>query len=196
MRNCPVISANWIKDRANEDLLIARLAEHYAEIERVLWDLENAFAIDMKFYNTYGKSKFYKIGSRTALSNLDSVNITLNFGIAVNFPITVDVFRENFRNFVQEHIEATDEMVGNGIDIYIMNIVAEAKANFDEILYMEYYGLNGYDWSAQRITIMSDDEILETVKADSFVPEFLNIVREVVNGDNRPKIDIQILNLE
>ena len=196
LRNCPVISANWIKDRANEDLLIARLAEHYAEIERVLWDLENAFAIDMKFYNTYGKSKFYKIGSRTALSNLDSVNITLNFGIAVNFPITVDVFRENFRNFVQEHIEATDEMVGNGIDIYIMNIVAEAKANFDEILYMEYYGLNDYDWSAQRITIMSDDEILETVKADSFVPEFLNIIREVVNGDNRPKIGIQILNLE
>ena len=87
-------------------------------------------------------------------------------------------------------------MVGNGIDLYIMNVIAGAKANVDEILYMEYYGLNNYDYSAQRITIMSDDEILATVKADSFVPEFLNIIRETVNGTTRPKIGIQILNNE
>lgn len=196
LRNCPVISANWIKTSANEDLLIDRLARHYRKIERVMWNLENAFAIDMKFYNSYGKSKFYKIGSKQNLSVLDSVNITLNFGIAVNFPITVDVFRDNFRTFIKEQIEATDDMVGNGIDLYIMNVMAEAKANFDEILYMEYYGLNNYDYAAQRITIMSDDEILETVKADSFVPEFLNIVRETVNGTMRPKMGIQILNNE
>ena len=196
LRNCPVVSANWIKVSTNEDLLIERLASHYDEIEQVIWNLENAFGIDMKFYNTYGKSKFYKIGSRQSLSVLDSVNITLNFGIAVNFPITVDVFRDNFRTYIKEQIEATDEMVGNGIDLYIMNVIAGAKANFDEILYMEYYGLNNYDYSAQRITIMSDDEILATVKADSFVPEFLNIIRETVNGTTRPKIGIQILNNE
>ena len=196
LRNCPVVSAAWIKTSSNESLLIDKLSGYYSEIEEVIWDLENAFSIDMKFYNTYGKSKFYKIGSRSSLSVLDSVNITANFGIAVNFPITVDVFRENFRNFVKEKIEATDEMVGNGIDLYIMNIVAEAKANFDEILYMEYYGINDYDYSAQRITIMSDDEILATVKADSFVPEFLNIIRETVNGSTRPKVGIQILNEE
>lgn len=196
LRNCPFVAANWVKESTNENLLIERLANHYANIEKVMWTLENAFGIDMKFYNTYGKSKFYKIGSRSSLSVLDSVNITANFGIAVNFPITVDVFRENFRNFVKEKIEATDEMVGNGIDLYIMNIVAEAKANFDEILYMEYYGINDYDYSAQRITIMSDDEILATVKADSFVPEFLNIIRETINGSTRPKVGIQILNEE
>lgn len=196
LRNCPFVAANWIKLDENEAYFIDRITSHYAEIEKVSINLENAFSIDMKFYNTYGKSKFYKIGNSSSLSILDSVNITMNFGAAVVFPTTIDVFRDNFRSFVTSKVEATDDMVGNGIDLYVMNIIAGAKTNFDEIAYLEYYGINQYDYSAQRITIMSDDEILQTVSADSFVPEFLNIIRETVNGESRPKIKLTILNSE
>lgn len=194
LRNCPFVAANWIKIAENEAYFIDRIFAHYTEIEEVMIALENAFSIDMKFYNTYGKSKFYKIGNSSNLSILDSVNITMNFGAAVVFPTTIDVFRDNFRSFVTSEVEATDDMVGNGIDLYVMNIVAGAKTNFDEIAYLEYYGINNYDYSAQRITIMSDEEILQTVSADSFVPEFLNIIRETVNGESRPKIKLTILN--
>ena len=149
----------------------------------------------MKFYNTYGKSIFYKIGngSATNLVPLDNVNVTLYFGIALNFPASADVFRDNFRDFVRKFIEAADDMIGNGIDLYLMNLVAAAKAQFDEIVYMEYYGINDYDYSAQRITIMSDEEILKTVKADSFVPEFLNIVREETPDVRKPRVKITLL---
>ena len=193
LRNCPMVAANWIKVEENEDIFIERISNHYDEIEKVIWDLENAFAIDMKFYNSYGKSKFYKIGNNSNLEVLDSVNITISFGVAVNFPASADVFRTNFRTFVQQYIEATDEMVGNGIDIYIMNLIAEAKAKFDEIGYLEYYGINRYDYFAQRLVIMSDEEILRTVKADSFVPEFLNIIRETTSSGTRPKVNITVL---
>ena len=75
-----------------------------------------------------------------------------------------------------------------------MNIVSEAKAKFDEIYYLEYYGMNDkYNETAQRITIMSDDEILETVPADSFVPEFLNVMNTMQNSTVVPDISIQIL---
>lgn len=195
LRNCPVVSANWIKDAANEALLMDKLNRYYAEIETIIWDLENSFAIDMKFYNTYGKSKFYKIGNNDALEILDSVNIWISFGVGINFPASADVFRDNFRTFVQGYIEATDDMVGNGINIYIMNLIAQAKTNFDEIAWLEYYGINNYGYDAQKLTIMSDDEILETVPADSFVPEFLNIIRETTtDGSTRPMVNIKILN--
>lgn len=194
LRNCPMISASWIKSSDNEALLIDKITNYYAEIEEVIWNLENAFSIDMKFYNTYGKSKFYKIGNNTDLQVLDSVNISLNFGAGLNFPASSDVFRDNFRTFIKEHIEATDDMIGNGIDIYIMNLIAAAKTNFDEIAWLEYYGINSYGWEAQKLTIMSDEEILATVRADSFVPEFLNVIMEEVASGIRPKIGIAILN--
>lgn len=194
LRNCPVIAASWIKDSSNESLFIQKITNYYADIERVIWDLENAFSIDMKFYNTYGKSKFYKIGNNEAMELLDSVNVTLSFGAGLNFPASSDVFRDNFRTFVKEHIEATDDMIGNGINIYIMNLIAQAKTNFDEIAWLEYYGLNKYGYNAQKLTIMSDEEILATVKADSFVPEFLNVIMEEVSDGVRPKINIKILN--
>ena len=192
LRNCPMVSANWIKSGDNERYFIDRILEHYDQIDDVMLDLENAFSIDMKFYNSYGKSKFYKIGSSTNLQTLDSVNVTFSFGFGINFPASADVFRENFRGWLQSNVEATDEMVGNGTDLYIMNLISAAKTNFGEIGYMEYYGVNGYDYSAQRITVMSDEEILETVKADSFVPEFLNLVRETVGGVNRPRVHMTI----
>lgn len=192
LRNCPMISANWIKSGGNEQYFIDRIIEHYEQVGDVMLDLEEAFSIDMKFYNSYGRSKFYKIGSSTNLQTLDSVNVVFSFGFGINFPASSDVFRENFRDWLQKNVEATDEMVGNGTDLYIMNLISAAKSNFGEIGYMEYYGVNDYDYSAQRITVMSDDEILATVKADSFVPEFLNIVRETVGGVNRPKVHMTI----
>lgn len=194
MRNCPVISANWVKSKNNEKYFIEHLTRHYEEIEKIYSSLENAFAIDMKFYNTYGKSKFYKIGSNISLSVLDTVNCTLSFGVSLNFPASAEVFRNNFKNFVKEYIESVDNLTDNGIDIYIMNLISEAKAKFDEIHYIEYYGMNyQYDQSAQRITIMSDEDILKTVKADSFVPEFLNVMLTRTNNTVMPDISITIL---
>lgn len=196
LRNCPMLSAGWIKDNANATMFIDRIFNHYTEIEKVQWTLENAFFIDMKFYNTYGYSKFYKIGNQDNLQPLDSVNIEIFFDVALNFPASAEVFRDNFRTFVRDYIEAPDDAVGNGINIYIMNLIAAAKAKFDEIMYMEYKGINAYDYSAQRITVMSDEEILETVKADSFVPEFLNIIREKTSSGLRPKVTVRIVNNE
>ena len=195
LRNCPVLAASWMNKPDNVKYFIEKISQHYAEIGHVQDALENAFTIDLKFYNTYGRSRFYKIGSRKSMGPLDSVNVTLSFGVSLNFPASAEVFRNNFREFVKERIESVDDsLTGNGIDIFLMNIVSEAKAKFDEIYYLEYYGMNDkYNETAQRITIMSDDEILETVPADSFVPEFLNVMNTLQNSTVVPDISIQIL---
>lgn len=192
IRNCPMVSASWIKQHKNEQYFIERIYEHYADIDHIHSRLQNAFAIDMKFYNTYGKSKFYKIGNRSDLQILDSVNVVPRFGAGIIFPASAEVFRENFANFVREYVEASDDVLGNGRDIYLLNLISLAKSNFEEVGFLEYYGINDYDYSAQRIVIMSDDEILQTVSPDAFVPEFLNIVRETVNGQTVPKVPITI----
>lgn len=196
IRNCPMVSAAWIKQHKNEVYFIDRIYERYADIDHIHARLQNAFAIDMKFYNTYGKSKFYKIGNRTDLQILDSVNIVPRFGAGIIFPASGEVFRENFANFVREYVEASDEVLGNGRDIYLLNMLSLAKTNFEEVGYLEYYGLNDYDYSAQRIVIMSDEEILQTVAPDAFVPEFLNIVRDTVNGQTVPKVGLTITSFD
>ena len=52
LRNCPFVAANWIKKAANEKYFIQRIYERYSNIEDMQARLQNAFAIDMKFYNT------------------------------------------------------------------------------------------------------------------------------------------------
>lgn len=192
LRNCPMVSAGWIKKITNERFFVDRIHKRYADIESVESRLENGFAIDMKFYNTYGKSKFYWIGNKEHMEILDSVNITMQFGVGIIFPASVEAFRDNFKSFMRDRIEATDEMVGNGINLYLLNLVSAAKANFEEIGFLVYYGLNDYDYFAQTLTCMSDDEILKVVPPDSFVPEFLNIVREEVDNVMMPKITLTV----
>ena len=193
LRNCPFVAANWIKKAANEKYFIQRIYERYSNIEDMQARLQNAFAIDMKFYNTYGRSKFYMIGNKDNLEVLDSVNVSFRFGAGIIFPASAEVFRENFKNFVRQYIEAADDVVGNGRDLYLLNMVTAAKVNFEEIGFLEYYGINNYDYFAQRLVVMSDEEILKTVSPDAFVPEFLNIVRETIDGSPSPKVQVTIV---
>ena len=133
------------------------------------------------------------IGNKDNLEVLDSVNVSFRFGAGIIFPASAEVFRENFKNFVRQYIEAADDVVGNGRDLYLLNMVTAAKVNFEEIGFLEYYGINNYDYFAQRLVVMSDEEILKTVSPDAFVPEFLNIVRETIDGSPSPKVQVTIV---
>ena len=68
-------------------------------------------------------------------------------------------------------------------------MIADAKAAFSEIAYIEYYGFNIYDHMAQKIVGPSIEEYI-----DSYIPEFINIKTAYTSdGIAYPDINVTIL---
>lgn len=187
----PVLKANWAKNSENFNYFTSYIYSYYEYLYETYFLLENNYGIDMKFYNTYGKSRFYKIGIRDEFTILKNVNNSISFGICLS-PLTAqDIFLISFRKFVKDYIEQINDDDGSK-EIYMMNMVSEIKSEFSEIEYIEYYGFDNYTNSAQKIEPLEDSELTD-VDLLNYIPEFINIYTERVNGENIPKIDVLFL---
>lgn len=196
LKEVPLVKAQWIKNVANMKYFMQSIVDNYNSISNVYTLLENNFSIDMKFFNTYGKSRFYKIGIKENKTILNKVNCSLSFGVSINTLSSADTFKVKFRTFIKEYIESINDVKNLGKSIYILNMISDAKTAFPEINYIEYYGMNDtyYDHGAQKIESMTKEEILESSQGIvSYVPEFINIASTVEGNESVPKIDIQTL---
>ena len=186
----PVIGANWGTVRSNYDYFITKYNNIDSQLSNARNNLENNFSIDSKFYNTYGKARFFTVGNNSdSMVKLDNVKCKFHFGVKLNTVASSDQFVKNFRKFVREYIESGDRLTTTGQDIYIMNMISDIRSNFSEIAYLEYYGFNSYDYMAQKVIGPNLNDYQE-----GFIPEFLNLeTLEDTNGDSYPNIIIDIL---
>ena len=100
-----------------------------------------------------------------------------------------ETFIPNFREYIKDYIENSDSIGTSSQDIFILNMIADAKAAFSEIAYIEYYGFNIYDHMAQKIVGPSIEEYI-----DSYIPEFINIKTAYTSdGVAYPDINVTIL---
>jgi hypothetical protein len=188
----PMVKANWLKNYDNFKYLINNIKTNYTNLTSAYYLLENDYGIELKFFNTYGKSRFYKVGIGNTTSILDSVNCSFSFGISLLTLTSPDVFIGKFRTYVKEYIESLNDVSSRGHSIYIMNLIASIKEEFQEIVYLEYYGLNSYGYTVQKIEAIADTE-LSAGEMISFIPEFINIYSYTDQNQSFPKIDVFIL---
>lgn len=186
----PLLGAFWAADSDQYDYFVTKYTSVNEQLNSAYYTLENNFSIDSKFYNTYGKAKFFTVGNNSdSMVKLDSVKCKFHFGVSLNTISSTDQFIESFRTFIKEYIEDDNKITTSGQDLYIMNMISEITANFNEILYIEYYGFNSYDYKAQKV--IGPDL---TDYQDDFIPEFLNLdILVDVNGEKYPNITVDIL---
>lgn len=186
----PMIQATWAINGDHFTTFIEQYKNLDTTMQDIYYDLENNFSIDTKFYNTYGKARFYSVGnSIDSMQNLDNVMISMKFGIKMNVQANQETFVPNFREFVKEYIENSDTIGTSSQDIFIFNLISDAKANFSEISYIEYYGFNIYDHMAQKIIGPDLDDYVE-----DYIPEFVNVKTATsVDGIEYPDIRVTIL---
>lgn len=195
LNGVPLIKAQWVKNIENSQFLVSCILSNYKEIRDVYTYLEENFSIDMKFFNTYGRSRFYQVGygnSAEQMKNLDHVNCTLKFGIKLDTLSSEADFRKRFNAWIKNYIESVNDIENEGRSIYMMNLIADCKAEFDEINYMEYYGFNDYDSSAQKIVSNFATQIKD-LGYNEYVPEFINIDTSNENYELVSSIEISIL---
>ena len=171
----PLIKKSYMDDYDRCKYFIDFLQYRKNYIDLALNTIEQAFEIDMKYYNTYGPSKVYRIGHNG--ESLDKVNIILRFIVGLIAGVDKSIF-ESIKKFIQQKIE--DFNTSDDTFIHMGNI---CKAVMDEytnyVDYIEFVNLNDYD---AKYTYLDKNQVC--VDKIHQVPELLNINRtDNINSD-------------
>lgn len=203
IKEIPMVRASWAKKSSNLSQLLTLLKTNNEFINETFDLLENNYTIDMKFYNTYGKSRFYRIGigdpaisTKEQQDTLERVNIKLKFGVKISSLSDSTMFKERFVEFVRNYIEDLNAVTRDGDSINMMDMVTQINNNFDEIERLEYYGIDDRDASrAQFIDSWSTDEI-EQLGYKEYIPEFINVYLIYNPSTETFEPDIEITDLD
>ncbi|MGL5745733.1 MAG: hypothetical protein ACRCXX_11410 [Cetobacterium sp.] len=154
-------------------------------LKQAVSKLTNSFYIDFKAYNTYGKSKYYKIGYQGKA--LNKINITLNFRIKLSTGAS-DNLSSQIKTFISATIETLN--TGYGLNFYISTLISELSRNFPEIVWIEFININNYPTTDQIIEAIPQNDITEL----TFVPEYISVGNDMNSiGEYIPNINISIV---
>lgn len=173
----PLIRYSYMQDinRNKNVLRYMRLRKIY--IDDAINVMEDSFTVDLKFFNTYGKSNMFIIGHQGKL--LDRTNLTLNFRVKLLMNADENVIKK-IKKSIKDYIENINEVRS----IHMTNITTEIKEEYKaNIEFIEFVGINNYDATYQyleKIDVENRDEI----------PEFINI--NLLN-DSISDINIEIV---
>lgn len=172
----PVVKASIVGDVDNFKFFIERLNANYTYITECSDILRNNTNIDVKFYNTYGKSINYCIGDEEEL--IDRVNLTIKFQVTLYNGADEITVRRDLTNFIKQFVEKVNVENG-GNDLYISNLIREIENNFSTVHYQKFLGINEYDTNYQTISIKEPDlNNLSKEERRNYVPEVLVVEPE------------------
>ncbi len=168
----PLIRAYDVNDYDRFMYLLNMLDTQYAYMTDIIDKKTNNYSVDMKFFNSYGKS--VNFGVDDELKDLDYVNCKIHFKLATYIVPNIEELIRDMKIFIKEYFE--DINTGSLNAIYISNLIQSLENNFKEIKYLKFVKLNNYDSSVQNIENRTVDlNILTKEDRLQYVPEFLNI---------------------
>ena len=192
----PVLRASWAKSIQNYDAFVSRIYSIYSALKTAFIRLENNYSIDMKFFNTYGKAKFYTVGIKDARIALDTVNSKIKLGVYLKSISNSSAVLSKIRSFIKNYTESVNDSKSTTKSLYMLRMIADCTNEINEVEFMEYYGFNSYDYSVQTIEGLTDLAISENGIVN-YIPEFININSiPQMDGSNMPDIELTLLNEE
>lgn len=175
----PVVNSQLLLNNSLYDELFNDISTQYDYINKSINLLTNNYGIDVKFYNTYGKSKNFKIGDNGERF-LDKVNISIKFKVHPVFGVDETEFVRDIKLFIKNYIENIN--ISGTNTIYISNLIRQLENNFNKIEYLKFVGINNYNTDMQSI-INTTVDLNSLTKSDriNYIPEYLTIKLDDIN---------------
>lgn len=181
VRDVPLIQMEEVQYDTERFMYFMKvLNAQYAYMKEILYHKTNNYSVDMKFYNTYGRSRNFTVDGTEEL--LNSVNCTIHFKVSLLNPYTASDTIRDMKIFIKDYFEEVNDNALNGI--YISNLIQALENEFEDIKYIKFISMNGYNTFVQCIENSAID-ITKLSKEDriEYVPEFLNIDLEDISID-------------
>lgn len=178
INDVPVVKQIQNADKTEQDKFdrfINVLKSQYDYMNNILSKKTNNYSVDMKFYNTYGRSNNFVLdASADTPEVINRVNCTLEMQVYAHLRSEAAVLVENMKMYIKEYFESINIETNDGI--FISNLIQELENTFPQIRYIKFISLNGYDTMVQSIenaTLNIDS--LDKLQRIQYVPEYLNI---------------------
>lgn len=171
MKSISYIRANTIKEEENIDYFFNVFYNHYKFLEDIIdTRLRNETGLDIKFYNTYGRSKNFIIGE--GLEVLDTVNLRLSFDMwFVDGTDLVNAIPE-VKRYIKEEVETINEKGMN--NLFISNLMRKIEQKFAYVDHIRFRQINYYDSTYQAVkNYVTDLDDLTVEERRWYVPELL-----------------------
>lgn len=178
IKDVPVMKWQEMIDEEYEkefDRFMNILSSQYDYMNEILYKKTNNYSVDMKFYNTYGRSNNFIYGEEQNI--LNRVNCTVHFKVYPTIRSEGAKLVQDMKMFIKEYFESINAETNEGI--YISNLIQQLENTFSNIKYLKFESINGYDNDIQNIENLAIDvTTLSKEEKIEFVPEYLNIELE------------------
>ena len=163
----------------NFSYFIRTYTAQYAHLENIVEYLLTSTHLDVKFYNTYGKSENFIIGDEVDGEEIiDTVNISIRYYIWVNANTDKVKAESDIKQFIKDYIEQINTDGTNSF--YNSNLIRSLENNFSYIHHIKFIGINDYkdgndyDTKYQSIkNVTVDLDVLTKEERIRYVPEIL-----------------------
>lgn len=170
------------KTALNHDQLVYFMKSfynHYSYITEIIQNrLRNATNIDVKFYNTYGRSINFLIGEHG--ENLNTVNLHLSFDMWFAQGTDLTTAIPEVKSYIKSEVENINE---NGVNnLFISNLMRKIESKFSYVDHIRFKQINKYDSTYQAVKNYAVDlNTLTVLERRFYVPELLVCDTENIN---------------
>lgn len=169
----PLIGAQRIKDKPSDfDDFLSMLYRQFDYLQGIVNKKTNNYGIDLKFFNTFGRSSNFIVGEDGEI--LDKTNISIHFKVFPTVGALEDVLIRDLKIFIKDYIENINISMNNAF--YVSNLIQEIENRFPDVKYLKFVRINNYDSSVQAIeNIQPDSSLLTKDQLHNYVPEYLAV---------------------
>lgn len=171
----PVIKQSLALDETQMLYFISAFNSHYETISPIQNLFDGDMFLDIKLFNSYGRSTNYYIGPPDDSDNLydsttklSSVYVKVKFKMAVYDRSIYSITEANVRNEVKKFFNQLNQ---NSVKaLHISNLIRRLENNISNIKYIRFLGFNEYDARKQSIFVKDENN-----SSLNYVPEILCI---------------------
>lgn len=206
LREVPLVRSEWARNPGNVFDLFKLLKTNHDWVADAYNLLDNNFTINMKFYNTYGKSRYLTIGNSqlidrdndgfvdSSMTALDSVTLKYKFGVKIRALVDSTDFRARFITYIRNYVEDFNSVENHEMSIHMSDLYTKLNQQFkDEILFLEFYGINNYDSQMSQVIETLPYEDINALGYNKYIPEFINLETENINGAFVPTVELTFI---
>lgn len=179
LSSIPLLSTEIIHSQERFQYFMDSVKSQYNIVYDLMQKITNNYSIDMKFYNTYGRSNNFILGEDDG-RKLDRVNCSIKFKVSAAIGADEGKLVNNIKSLIKTYIEGINNDGYNGI--YISNLIKHLENSLSDIEYLKFICINEYDSMVQVI----DNNGLDITSASkselrNYIPEFLTIDTDDIN---------------
>lgn len=174
IESVPFIKWSYAYDPSSMAAFMTTFITQYENISSIINNkLRNETSIDVKFYNTYGRSKNYYIGDDIA-DLLDTLNLRIEFDMWFIAGTDIASAIPEIKQFIKDKIETISD---NGTNqIHVSNLMREIEHTYSYVDHIRFKGFNDYptDYQSIKLAYTNIDDLDKEARR-KYVPELLII---------------------